>query len=205
MYPKPLLLLLLMAWMGSSQAQLAEDSPFHLYSTLIEDFFAMTKEAGARWQETVDRLDHEQVLVLKALNKQADYQHHASLLKQYQQATADYQQFLSDLRIHAKQRLQGHELTDAQLEPVLNNLMNNYQAQRSVLLALLQTHLDYASNMQRFLAFLEQHQDSWHLEAGQIKMADQSLGQEYNQMIDQMMKQEDRIEQLMKNLQPDHT
>lgn len=188
---------------GPGLVKANEESPFQLYTTLVESFYEQNKLAAARWQEQVAILDHQRVLDFTDLKQQADFERHASALQQYRQASDEYLAYLSELRQRTTELFSIHELTDEQLQPVLDNLMNQYQPQRGVLLELLAVHLSYANSMQGFLTFLQTNHENWAIKAGQVSIDDEQLSRQYNQFIDRMISHEDQIAALMPKLLPD--
>lgn len=170
------------------------NSPFKLYSVLVEDFYAMTKFEGSKWQSAVDRLDYERVLELPELKATADYLRHAEVLQSYVDASQAYLVFLENLYENTERKFITYGLSEQQVKPVIDNLLSTYQVQKSTLVSLLNVHIKYGQQMLDFLGFLQKHQDQWQLKQGQMKMDDKKLAKKYNQMIDQMVASEDAIE-----------
>lgn len=195
--------LLLACWMVQADSGNEDaSSPFDLYTTLVEEFYQMTRDAGARWQQAVDDVYLQKVLVLTELSASQDYQRHADALQAYRQASNDYHQFLVDLEAQALAQFEPHQLTPQQLDPVIKALVGQYQTQRLMLLELVAAHRQLADHMQTYLGFLQTHQAQWTLQQGKISIADPQLGQQHNQLIDQMVLAEDQIEAVMKRLYP---
>lgn len=185
---------------GTGQAQPAEDSPFQLYTTLVERFYQLNKEAGSRWQEQLEVLDQQRVLDFADLASSGDFERHARAIEHYRQATDTYRAYLDELRQRTTTALSEYDLTAEQLQPVLDNLLKQYQPQRQVLLELLKVHQSYADSMQAFLSFLDKHQQDWTVQSGQVRIDDEQLSQQYNRFIDQMISHEDQIAVLMPRL-----
>ncbi len=185
------------------QVQAGESSEYLLYSSLSSQFFALTKEHNDRWQKAVDNLEEQRILQLSELNSAAAFDRHAKALADYEQATRTYHTFLKELRQRTTAHLRSDELTDEQLEPVVESLMKNHLALKSAQMKVLAAHLRRVKTMNNYLTFLDANQANWVLQNGQVEFENLELKEQNIQFESQLSYQQNSIESLLKRLPPD--
>lgn len=167
---------------------------------IMSDFVRDSQIMAQNWRDAYNAVLDPRVLDVSLLTTDEEFSYQIGVLRNYVEQSQIYAESAADTLPRLKERLsvlgEGNEMAVGALE----GAREKHLAQKPIFDPLMAAHIEYGNNMILLLELLQENQDGWEFTDDELSIVDEQLLDQYNNVIEGIMQNEETINTLSEKL-----